>query len=213
MDPNQQNQNQAPLTTDYLDQIAVAPKQSEGPSIKKILIFGGIGIVAVLTLFFVLSSLTSNSISNTSRLAGKLYATNNVVSSSIKNKQIKDSKLRALNSTLSLTLENIIKETTSGFAAKGIKMEKMKENKKILAVENSAEIEAILEEARLNGNFDEVYIIEMTHAITSLQLLMEQVSKDNISVEMRAALIKGVDDLTPLLEQFEALNTSTRSAV
>ena len=213
MDPNQQNQNQAPLTTDYLDQIAAAPKQSEGPSIKKILIFGGIGIVAVLMLLFVLSNLTAGNINNTSKLAGKLYTTNNIVASSIKNKQIKDSKLRALNSTLSLTLENIIKETTPGFAAKGIKMEKMKENKKILAVENSAEIEAILEEARLNGNFDEVYIIEMTHAITSLQLLMEQVSKGNISVEMRAALIKGVDDLTPLIKQFEALNTETRSVV
>ena len=213
MDPNQQNQNQAPLTTDYLDEIAAAPQIKEGLSLKKILIFGGIGIVAVLSLLFVLSNLTAGNINNTSKLAGKLYTTNNIVASSIKNKQIKDSKLRALNSTLSLTLENIIKETTPGFAAKGIKMEKMKENKKILAVENSAEIEAILEEARLNGNFDEVYIIEMTHAITSLQLLMEQVSKGNVGVVMQAALIKGVDDLTPLLEQFEALNTSTRSAV
>ena len=213
MNPNQQASNQAPLSTDYLDEISVAPQKSDGPPLKKILIFGGIGLVTVLVLLFAVSSLTAGNLNNVSKLAGKLYATNNVVTNSIKEKQIKSTKLRAVNMTLSLTLENIIKETTPGFAAKNIKMDKMKDNKKILAVENSTEIEATLEEARLNGNFDEVYAIEITHALVSLQLLMEQVSKGNVGVDMQAALIKGVDDLAPLIKQFEEFNTEIRPAV
>ena len=74
-------------------------------------------------------------------------------------------------------------------------------------------MEATLEEARLNGNFDEVYAIEITHALVSLQLLMEQVSKGNVGVDMQAALIKGVDDLAPLIKQFEEFNTEIRPAV
>ena len=213
MNPNQQAPNQAPLSTDYLDEISAAPQKSDGPPLKKILIFGGIGLVTVLVLLFAVSSLTAGNLNNVSKLAGKLYATNNVVTSSIKEKQIKSTKLRAVNMTLSLTLENIIKETTPGFAANSIKMDKMKDNKKILAVENSTEMEATLEEARLNGNFDEVYAIEITHALVSLQLLMEQVSKGNVGVDMQAALIKGVDDLAPLIKQFEEFNTEIRPAV
>ena len=213
MNPNQQAPNQAPLSTDYLDEISAAPQKSDGPPLKKILIFGGIGLVTVLVLLFAVSSLTAGNLNNVSKLAGKLYATNNVVTNSIKEKQIKSTKLRAVNMTLSLTLENIIEETTPGFAAKSIKMDKMKDNKKILAVENSKEMEATLEEARLNGNFDEVYAIEITHALVSLQLLMEQVSKGNVGVDMQAALIKGVDDLAPLIKQFEEFNTEIRPAV
>ena len=213
MNPNQQAPNQAPLSTDYLDEISAAPQKSDGPPLKKILIFGGIGLVTVLVLLFAVSSLTAGNLNNVSKLAGKLYATNNVVTNSIKEKQIKSTKLRAVNMTLSLTLENIIKETTAGFAAKSIKMDKMKDNIKILAVENSKEMEATLEEARLNGNFDEVYAIEITHALVSLQLLMEQVSKGNVGVDMQAALIKGVDDLAPLIKQFEEFNTEIRPAV
>ena len=45
MNPNQQAPNQAPLSTDYLDEISAAPQKSDGPPLKKILIFGGIGLV------------------------------------------------------------------------------------------------------------------------------------------------------------------------
>lgn len=43
---------------------------------------------------------------------------------------------------------------------------------------------------------------------------MEQVSKGNVGVDMQAALIKeGVDDLAPLIKQFEEFNTEIRPAV
>lgn len=207
------DQNQQPLSTDYLDEIAAPPEQPSGLSLKKILIFGGIALAVVILLLFIFMNFAGGKLTSTERLAGKLYSTNKVVEVTIKEKRIKDSKLRALNTTLSLTLQNIIRDTTPGFLAKGIKFEKLKENKKIMSKESAAELELILEDARLNGNFDQVYTIEMTHAMTSLKLLMEQVSKGNVSVEMQAALIKGIEDLTPLIEQFESFSTEARSAL
>lgn len=217
MQPNQpQNQQPVqpqPVSTDYLDEIATPEVKSEKFSLKKILIFGGLALVIVLTLLFVLSSVVGKGLSSTERLAGKLYATNNVVEYTIKKKVIKNNKLRALNSTLALTLKDIIRDTNDGFLAKGIKFEKMKENKKILAIENSQEIDEILEEARLNGNFDQTYVIEMTHSLISLKILMEKVSNGNTTVSMRSGLLQGIENLTPIIEQFEEFGAATRTSL
>lgn len=209
MDPNQQ----APLSTSYLDEIATPAKTPSGPSMKKVLIIGGIALAVALILLSLLMGLAGGQLSNTERLAGKLYGTNQVVENTIKEKSIKDTKLRALNTTLALTLKNIIRDTTPGFAIKNINYEKLKDNKKILAKENSTELAETLEDARLNGNFDQVYTIEMTHSLISLKLLMEQVSKKTNNVEMQSALITGVEDLIPLIEQFEAFGIETRPAL
>ena len=209
MNPNQQQ----PISTDYLEEIAAPVVESTGPSIKTIIIVGVSALILVLVIFTLLSSLTKGNLSSIERLAGKLYSTNNVVATTVKEKKIKDSKLRGINISLSLTLQDIIRDTTPGFAAKKINFEKIKDNKKIIAAENSTKLEETLEEARLNGNFDQVYAIEMVYATTNLKLLMEQVSKGSNSVEMQAALIKGIENLTPLIDQFQAFSQEARTAL
>ncbi len=231
MDPNQQQHNQGatniqpssqpsptgqpgqpPLSTAYLDEIATPVVVKTGPSLKKILIIGGASLFVVLGLLFAVTKFSGTSLTPVKQLAGKMYGLNNVVETTIKKRVIKDNKLRALNTTLSLVLKDTIRDTTPGFAAQGIKMERLKSNKEIIALENTVKLEELLEDARLNGNFDQTYTIEMIYELTSLINLMERVSKTNVGVNMKAALLKGIDNLTPVLEQLEDYNKKAKPA-
>lgn len=205
MNPNDQPSNQSPVSTEYLDQISAAPAPEKGFSIKNILIFGGIALVLVLALLFFVTKATGGQLSTSQQLAGRLYTTDLVVKTTIKDRLVKNVKLRSINTNLSLILENTIRDLTPGFAAKDIKMERIKDNKAIMAKEGPAELQKTLEEARLNGVFDQHYTIEMIHSLTQTKLLMQQLSKGNVGSNMQAALIKGIDNITPIIEQLKDL--------
>lgn len=207
MNPNQQVPPQAPLPSDYLNQIAPqGPKKSLFSFGIRQMIMIGVGIVVlVIILSVVVGAISGGKREPLESLAARLTATEIVITDSQDN--LKSSKLRSLNSNLKLYMTNTNRDIAAPLLAAGVNTTKL--SKTIIAKESTAAMTARLEDARLNAVFDRTYAREMTYQLGTLLTLMSQAYNGTSNAELKTFLKTSYDNLKPTQESFANFSTAT----
>lgn len=210
MYPNQPGQSpytpQPPSSIDYLNQIASPNSSSGGFSRKKLAIIGGLVVMVFIGLaIMILSNAGPNPTRMGQQLAARLNATTPIVAEAQEN--IQSGQLATLNSTLRIYLTNTGTKLAEPLGRIGVNSEKLPGN--IVTEESQEELAAKLEDARLSGTFDRVYIREMTYQLERIVLLMNQIHTNTRSNSVKEALSTSYESLKPIQEQFAELNAAS----
>jgi len=200
------NDNQPTNGIDYLNQIAPqAPKKSDFFRQKPIMIGAiAVGIIVLISLIAIISSVATSSIGQTERLAARLQSTKNTVKSADSN--IKSTKLRAMNSALGIYLTNTIRNATPILASNNIQIDKL--DKKVTDAESNEETLAILEDARLNAIYDRIYASEMAHQLDNTLILMRQINNSTNDSDLKTFLDDAYKSLEPTQKEFADFNAA-----
>lgn len=199
MQPNEQ-----PLPPNYLDQIAPKPASKLDFFKKKPVIIGAIALGAILIILIIasLSSVFSASKVQSEKLYERLVATQKITTSASNN--LKSSNLKATNSQLNLDLTNMVRDlgtilTDQKIDPKGI-------SKNITNSESSASTLSTLEDARLNDDYDQVYIREMNYQLQNVLALMSQLDKSSNNQKLKTFISSSYSDLTTIQKSLENFN-------
>lgn len=133
----------------------------------------------------------STSLVKSEKLYARLSATQDVTKSAADN--IKSSKLRGTNSQLNLDLSNMTRDLDDILAKEGVNAEKL--GKDITVPESSTDMLDTLEDARLNDNYDEVYIREMKYQLQNIISLMQELDKSSNSSATKKFISSSESDL------------------
>lgn len=191
-------QNNQPITSDYLDQIAPsAPKKSFLNMNRPVVIFLAIGI---LLLFCILAFMVAipNGGKTTERLAARLVTIETIAKDATT--KIKSSNLRAVNSGLKSYLTNTIRDITPLLAKENTDIKKLP--KTLLNTNKDIELNTRLEDARLNAIFDRTYAREMAYELSNILNLMQQIYDKTGSKDLKTFLEDADKNLTPTQKQF-----------
>ncbi len=189
-----QNQNQYPI--DYLNQIA-APEKKPSPVNKIILIIIiGLGILTLIVGGLMISRAASRGSQSRPQMAARLHESSDIVRSAQKN--LKSNTLRDLNSNLQLFLTNTNRDLKdAGLDGAQVESSILKREKDL-----TQELNARLEDARLNATFDEIYAREMAYRLETIMLLMRQVHANTNSTELKEYLDTNIKELDNLQSGF-----------
>ncbi len=196
---------QVPL--DYLNQIAPqAPKKPVFALNLRTIIFGAIGIVALIVIIAsIAGALSGSSKEPWQRISARLDATTVVVDGASRN--IKNSQLRSINSDLKLYLTNTKRDFTEPLANLEIETAKLPE--KIVAEENGTGITERLEDGRLNARYDSTYAREMSYQLATILSQLQKLYSTNISAKTKATIQTAYDNLLPTYKSVSEFSTST----
>lgn len=183
---------------DYLNQIAPKQKHSLGFSPKQLILLGG-GLALALGVMLTLI-ITNTSGPNLSELGQRLLARTNAIEEVAKESQdnIQTHDLSTLNSSLTLQLASTSSSLGQSLSAAGINASKP--SKDVMAEESNAELLDKLKDARLHGNFDDVYKRELSYQLTMLMVLMNDTQTKTSSQTLK-------DDLESSHQSIKALHT------
>lgn len=200
------NENQQPLPSDYLNQIAPKPPKRLDFFRQKPIFIGALclGVIIFIIILGIISSSLSNNIGSTERLAARLMSTKSTATLATSN--IKSTKLRALNSSLGIYLTNTIRDATPILAKNNIKINKL--SKKVTLAESNETILATLEDARLNAIYDRIYAGEMAHQLDTTLILMRQIFTDTRSATLKSFLDNAYKTLEPTQKDFAEFNAA-----
>ena len=209
MYPNQPPTPQAPLPTDYLNQIA--PQTPKKPlftfGIKQLILIGAGLVVLVIILAIVIGSITGSKKDPVEHLAARLTATQAVANDAQAN--LKSSQLRSANSNLKLYMTNTNRDIVAPLMAVGINSAKI--SKSITTAESTAALSARLEDARLNAVYDATYAREMAYQLGTTLTLMNQIYKSTGSASLKTFLKSAYTNLQPIQETFSNYSSATDS--
>lgn len=163
-----------------------------------------VGIIVLISLIAIISSVATSSIGQTERLAARLQSTKNTVKSADSN--IKSTKLRAMNSALGIYLTNTIRNATPILASNNIQIDKL--DKKVTDAESNEETLAILEDARLNAIYDRIYASEMAHQLDNTLILMRQINNSTNDSDLKTFLDDAYKSLEPTQKEFADFNAA-----
>ena len=148
--------NPTAIPMSYLDQIAAPPPKKANFFNNKIALFGAIAVGLLVIILGV--SIIPKPVDPVASLAARLSATKKVADDA--SSKLKDSQLRSINSNLKIYLTNTIRNITPFLTEQNITLTKI--DAKITAAEATTEMEARLEDARLNATYDRTYAREMS---------------------------------------------------
>jgi len=210
MYPNQQTPfppSQAPLPSDYLNQIAPQGPKKTGFTfgLKQIIIIGAALVILMIIISVVVGGVASSGKEPLERLAARYAATEAVAVASQPN--LKSSKLRSVNSTLKLNMTNTNRDIAAPLLAVGVNTAKL--SKSVIASEDTTELSARLEDARLNAVFDRTYAREMAYQLGTLLTLLEQIYSSTSDAELQTFLKTSYDNLKPTQESFANFSSAT----
>lgn len=207
MQPDQQTDptlQQHPI--DYLDSISTVPRGAKkGPS--NVVFFGaiiGVLLVALLVGAFVLLS-SGNDTADLSTLSVKLENLQTVADDS--QKKTVSVRIRTANTSLSLALANANRDMATLLAENAIEPEKI--DPKIIARQSTEDLDARLEDARLNGIFDRIYAREMAYELETTLILVKQLESETKNEKQKAFLNTTYENIAPLQENFAKFDTTT----
>ena len=204
MYPNDPLAPRPPQTSgiDYLNQIAppAAPQGFDKKTKIILFIFGIIGVLSLVFIFFMANQTTSTGPSTTTLIA----RLNNLQSLATRyNKKLHASDIQGANSTLIAILTTANKAIEAPATAAGIDLKKDK--KAILALESTATIEAKLNEAILNADLDVTYAHSMEVNIADTIMMIDRIERNTKSKSMKEFCQKTRSDLTNVKKQFSAI--------
>lgn len=198
------NNGQTPL--DYLNQIAPQAPKSRGftLNIKSVLVIGVVLIILVIILANIVSSAGSSRKNGWIQLTARLSTTQVIAESSTP--LLKSSQLRSLNTDLKLYLSNTQRDLTAPLLAQDINIEKLPE--KIVTAENGAEMNARLEDGRLNAKFDSTYAREMSFQLATVLALYQELYSSARDDETKAFLDSAYKNLLPTQQSLDSFNAT-----
>lgn len=203
MQPSEQTEH--PI--DYLDSISTVPRGvKKGPP--DLIFFGAIIAVLLASLLlgaFVIFGRGDTTKDNWSTLSVKLVNLDKIADASQKN--IASSELRATNTRLTLALTNATHDIDPFLTAHEV--DSAKPDPKVTAKENTDELEATLEDARLNAIFNRTYAREMSYQLDTALILLKQLESKTKNKDQQKFLTTTYSDLLPLQERFANFDPST----
>jgi predicted outer membrane protein len=207
MYPNQPTPPQAPLPTDYLNQIAPqAPKKQIFQfGLKQVIIIGAALVILVIILASVVGAITGGKKDPIEHLAARLAATSTVATDAQAN--LKSSQLRSVNSNLKLYMTNTNRDIATPLLAAGVNTAKL--SKSITTSESTAALSARLEDARLNAVFDATYAREMAYQLGTTLTLMQQIYQGSGNTSLRTFIKSAYDNLLPIQVSFANYSSTT----
>ncbi len=202
MQPTLPPNYQAPLPADYLDQIAPQHIKHSGPvfSIRNLVIAAVIIIFGLTFGTMVLSGIPKN----TEILAARLTATKDVSEKATNN--IRNTQLRAVNGNLKLLLTNTLRDIKPLLAKVDVDISELSPS--IVADEATTELEAKLEDARLNAVYDRAYAREMSYKLETILSLMKQTYKNTSNSELKTFLNDAYENLQKIQQSFADFNAT-----
>lgn len=204
--PPQPTPPPVPSSPNYLDQIAPqAPKKDLfkfGP--KLLILVLGIIILLVGIMAFAFNASNTAKKQPLETLYARLTTTETIATAA--QTKLKSSELRSLNSNLKIYLANTNRDVADPLLAAGIDVKKI--SKTVTAAESPDEINARLEDARLNAVYDRTYAREMAYQLDTLITLMKQIYKSTSSTKLKEFLQATFDSLEPTQKSFEAFNAA-----
>jgi hypothetical protein len=196
------NDNQ-PIPSDYLDQIAPQVPRKTSFLIGRPVIIGGLVIAIIVIILMTISSLSGGT-KPTEQLAARLVATGSITDGATSN--IKSTQLRALNSNLKIYLTDAIRDIGPLLIDDDINIVKL--DKKVVLAESSTEMLTTLEDARLNAIYDRTYAREMAYKLDTILTLMRQIYGDTKNKDLKSFLGDKIENLEPTQKQFADFNAA-----
>lgn len=191
---------------DYLNQIAPPQKISHGFTLKQLILLGG-GLLVALGVFFavlIVQSLGPDLTQSSQGLIARTDALEKVTTTSQRSIQTRD--LSAFNSSLSIQLSSTSSSLKKAFAEAGIAVDKI--DKSITEKENRSELLETLDDARLSGIFDRVYLREMSYEIDMLLVQISDIHERSDSSELKSHLESAYENIKPLHARLIELGSS-----
>lgn len=197
---------------EYLNQISqsVRPTKTKANVAgfpMKLIIFAVVGVILFFVLMIVGANL-SNKSDTPADLALQLNLRVNNLNTTITkyNKSIKSSRLRSIGSSLSSTLNNTSTQLTGYFTEKGYDSDKLTPKESIVASEGASmsELDAALNDAKLNGILDRVYLNQISFQVAMLISLETQVSAkaDEALLEIVTQSLNSLNTIQDALRAF-----------
>lgn len=194
------------LSTDYLNQIA-APTQVK--TMNPMFLWGLIGGLLILVIIVVVavssnagSSTSSSSLTAVATTLDKLKTISEDAQSNLQN-----GELRSVNGNLTLHLTNANRDMAEPLKAKEINLKDETKNKSVARIAKEfEEMEARLEDARLNAVYDRTYAREMTYALKTLRSDMLVLYNSSRSKSLKDVLSTTDKNIEPLLAEFNTFN-------
>ncbi|MDB5166943.1 MAG: hypothetical protein JWN26_88 [Candidatus Saccharibacteria bacterium] len=210
MDPNQPQppfesqpvQPEAPLSVDYLNQIAPQAPKRKIPLTRKQMIVAGIlggAFIIVMILVIAVGLGGGGTKKQLEQLAARLQSTQTIVTAA--DSELNDSQLRALNSNLNIYLTNTNRDIAAPLLKDGIDVTKL--DSSIVASESGADVTARLEDARLNAVYDSTYAREIAYRLATIVSLMRQINSSTSNQDLKTFLAGAYTNLQPTQKAFE----------
>jgi len=200
-----QNPDPNPYPIDYLNQIA--PKQQKpGMDNKKFLgLVGGGLAVALIVGMFVLFGGGESTGQLLQKYAARVEALQEVSKDTQKN--LKSGDLRSINSNLSITLLDAHTKLAEPMATQGLDVKRIDSD--IKAAEATDELEAKLEDARLNATLDRIYPREMSYQVKTVRALMKEIYAKTNSTSLKEYLDQANKSLVTVNDQLDDFSKQT----
>lgn len=202
MQPNFPPNYQAPLPTDYLDQIAPQHIKHGVPG------FNIFGLVAVAIFVIIGLSIATVIISgapkNTEILAARLVATKDVAENATD--KLRNTQLRAVNSNLKLLLTNTLRDIKPLLASVNVDIASL--DSSAVAAESTEALSQTLEDARLNAVYDRTYAREMSYKLETILSLMKQTYSNTSNADLKKFLVESYDNLVKIQQTFADFNAA-----
>lgn len=204
--PPPQSQPTQPASLDYLNEIST---QTPVKMINPLMIWGLIGGFLLLLGAVVFFALNSGGPTYTERLSAFTQRVDTLKTLADKSKpNIGSSTLQTANSSLSLTLTNTSRDAQT-ILGTGKDAKANAKSPQVAALKKEfTQLEARLEDGRLNNLFDRTYSREVTYQIAQLRSEMKIISQSTNSKKVRDFIATTETNLAPLAEQFGAFNES-----
>lgn len=186
------NDSGSQYNVDYLNQISVTPTAKSFFSKKQLIILGGLGVLVIIAL--IASFAFTSKPKTLSRVAVRLTTSQTIVDDA--QKKLKDSSLRGLNSSLSIYIKNATRDLASVYSVP------KDATKSTVSADNTTELVAKLEDARLNAVFDRVYAREIAYHLQVTINLLNQAYKGTSNEEIRSYITTTLDNLVPTQKAF-----------
>lgn len=191
---------------DYLDQISAKPKGVIGFTRKQLALFGGLLLLAFGVFIVVMLNNTSGP--NITQMSQKLIVRSQGLSKVAEQSKanIQNQSLGNTNSAIQVQLTSAVSSLTKSFDDAGVSVKKPSES--IVAAESNAKVLEKLEDARLSGTFDRIYITEMSYQLETTILLINDIHARTNNSELKNQLKSVYDSLKPLHKQLGDLSSS-----
>lgn len=190
-----------PSGIDYLNQIAPPAPPAGVDKKTKLIIFFMIFIGIVSLVIIAVGATSGRDDPTLTTVAARLQKVHRV--SSKYNDKISSSALRSANSSLVAILTTANKSAETPLANTGVDVKK---NAKVIStMDSSAELEAKLDEAFLNAQFDEVYGREMLYLLQESMALAKLIYSDTNSESSKEFLQKIIADMNGVTESFRVI--------
>lgn len=192
---------------DYLNQIAPEKKGGLGFSSKQIWLLGGGLLLALGAMLAVVLSNTGSP--DTTTLAQQLSLRSTALEKVVKESQpnIQGRDLSTLNSSLSIQLTSASSSLAQATTEAGIKPGKP--SKALIAQEDKTELLATLNDARLSGIFDRVYVRELTYELQMFLVLLSDTHDTTKNEGFKQQLSATYDSISALHTRLTELTSTS----